>query len=157
LREGGTESAGLAGSTWIEDNPLRMKTGGWMNTRAYSYRDLEVWREGISLVESCYRLVASFPNSERQGLTSQMTRAAVSIPSNIAEGQSRSSRKEFQHHLSIAYGSLAELETQLEIAQRLGYVKDKTQCDALLESCDRIGRMLSGLRCYLKSGEKPAR
>jgi four helix bundle protein len=86
-----------------------------------SFRDLEVWQIGLDLVETVYRLTAHFPKSELFGLTAQMRRAAVSIPSNIAEGQARSSSKEFLHFLSYALGSLAELETQLELAVRLQY------------------------------------
>jgi four helix bundle protein len=86
-----------------------------------SFRDLEVWQIGLDLVETIYRCTAEFPKSEMYGLSAQMRRAAVSIPSNIAEGQARSSSKEFLHFLSYALGSLAELETQLELAMRLQY------------------------------------
>jgi four helix bundle protein len=87
---------------------------------AKSFRDLEVWRLGLDLVETIYRCTAEFPKSEIFALSAQMRRAAVSIPSNIAEGQARSSSKEFLRFLSIAIGSLAELATQLELASRLG-------------------------------------
>ena len=86
-----------------------------------SFRDLEVWRIGLDLVETIYRCTAEFPKTEVYGLTAQMRSAAVSIPSNIAEGQARTSSKEFLHFLSFALGSLAELETQLELALRLQY------------------------------------
>jgi four helix bundle protein len=85
-----------------------------------SFRDLEVWRLGLDLVETIYRCSSEFPKSETYGLAAQMRSAAVSIPSNIAEGQARASSKEFLHFLSIALGSLAELETQLELTSRLG-------------------------------------
>src|SRR5271154_3028023 len=86
-----------------------------------SFRDLDVWRLSLDLAEAVYQCTASFPKSELFGLTAQMRRAAVSVPSNIAEGRSRSSTKEFLQFLSIALGSLAELETQFELAVRLGY------------------------------------
>lgn len=99
----------------------------------------------MDLVVEIYRLCANFPAAERYGLSSQMQRAAVSIPSNIAEGQARKSGGAFQNHLSIASGSLAELETQLMLAQRLGYCSE-LDCDSLLSNTDEIGRMLSGLK-----------
>ena len=88
-----------------------------------SFRDLRVWQSGIDLVTHVYRLTQSFPRDEQYGLTSQMRRAAISIPSNIAEGHARESTKEYLNHLSIVQGSLAELQTQIEIAQRLGFVE----------------------------------
>jgi len=84
-----------------------------------SFRDLDVWRLGLELVEVIYRCTATFPKSETFGLAAQMRRAAVSIPSNIAEGQARKSTKEFLQFISIALGSLAELDTQLELTVRL--------------------------------------
>src|SRR6187401_1440650 len=87
-----------------------------------NYRELKVWQHSIELSASIYQLTSGFPKEELYGLTSQMRRAAVSIPSNIAEGHSRESTKEYLHHLSFALGSLAELETQLVIAERLKYV-----------------------------------
>ena len=83
------------------------------------YRDLKVWRLAMELAEDAYKICAEFPKHEVYGLTSQLQRAAVSIPSNIAEGQARNSNKEFNHFLGIARGSLAELETQIMLAQRL--------------------------------------
>jgi four helix bundle protein len=87
-----------------------------------SFRDLRVWQAGMELVEQVYLLTQIFPKREMYGLASQIQRAAVSIPSNIAEGHTREHSKEFLHHLSIAQASLAELETQLEIATRLKYL-----------------------------------
>jgi four helix bundle protein len=86
-----------------------------------SFRDLEVWRLGLDLVQSVYKCTATFPKSETFGLSAQMRSAAVSIPSNIAEGQARNSSKQFLQFLSFALGSLAELDTQLELAHRLEY------------------------------------
>ena len=82
-----------------------------------NFRDLRVWQSGMELVVQVYRLTQSFPREEQYGLTSQMRRAAVSVPSNIAEGHARESSKEYLNHLSIVQGSLAELQTQIEIAE----------------------------------------
>jgi len=109
-----------------------------------SYADLDVWKKGVDLVLAVYRATGEFPRDEVFGLTSQLRRAAVSIPSNIAEGQSRRSSAEFRRHLSIALGSLAELETQLVIAKHLGYL-GSDQHTALLAAANEVGRMLSGL------------
>jgi four helix bundle protein len=87
-----------------------------------TYRDLDVWQRAMDLVESVYRVTASFPTEERFGLTSQLRRAAVSVPANIAEGNARIHRGDYLRHLSIARGSLAELETELIAAGRLGFV-----------------------------------
>ncbi len=89
-----------------------------------SYRDLLVWQKAIELAKATYDLTAKFPSEEKFGLVSQMRRAAVSIPSNIAEGRCRGTRKDFLQFLRIAYGSGAELETQMHIAERLGFSKD---------------------------------
>jgi four helix bundle protein len=86
------------------------------------HSDLVAWKKSMDLVEMVYQLTKQFPKEEVYGLTSQLRRSAVSIPSNIAEGYGRSGRREFAHCLSIALGSLAEVETQIEIAQRLGYI-----------------------------------
>jgi four helix bundle protein len=111
---------------------------------AKCYRDLEVWRLGLDLVETVYRCTAEFPKSETFGLRAQMRRASVSIPSNIAEGQARASSKEFLHFLSIALGSLAELATQLELANRLGYLDE--QSDVARAQSDLLGKRLHCLR-----------
>jgi four helix bundle protein len=87
-----------------------------------SYKDLIEWRKAMELVTEIYRATREFPRDELYGLTNQLRRAAVSVPSNIAEGQARFSRKEFRHFLSHARGSLVEIETQLTIAQNLGYL-----------------------------------
>lgn len=109
-----------------------------------SYRDLEVWQGAVSLVESVYHATSGFPQDERFGLTSQIRRAAASVPSNIAEGHARSSTRDFLRHLSISRGSLAELETQLLISHRLGYLSSE-RMDALASECESVGRMLHGL------------
>ena len=117
-----------------------------MSTR--SYQDLEVWQESMEFVIACYDASKAFPSHENYGLTSQLRRSAVSVPSNIAEGQGRFHTRDFVRHLSIAYGSLMEAETQLRIALRLGYITSPNLA-SLLESSRRIGRMLNGLRKVL--------
>jgi four helix bundle protein len=109
-----------------------------------SYRELEVWQKAMDLVVECYRICERFPKAELYGLCSQLQRAAVSVPANIAEGQGRSHTKEFLNHLSIAYGSLMEVETYLQIAARLNYL-DTASLEQLLERSTQIGRMLNGL------------
>ncbi|MEN9480177.1 MAG: hypothetical protein RLZZ298_1572 [Pseudomonadota bacterium] len=99
----------------------------------------------MDLIVEIYRLCQRIPAVERYGLISQMQRAAVSIPSNIAEGQARKSNGAFQNHLSIAAGSLAELETQLILTHRLGFCPEES-CQDLLSKTDEIGRMLTGLK-----------
>src|SRR5215831_10471964 len=109
-----------------------------------SYRDLEVWQKAMNLVLDCYKLTTQFPKTEVYGLTSQLQRSVVSVPANIAEGQGRSHTKEFLKHLSIAYGSLMEVETHVQIASRLQYLDDSS-LDAVLEKTGELGRMLNGL------------
>ncbi|MHB1058433.1 MAG: four helix bundle protein [Rhodanobacter sp.] len=88
------------------------------------HESLQIWQDAMDLVEAVYRISADFPDSERFGLTSQLRRAAISIPSNIAEGAARRSTPEYLRFLSMARGSLSELDTQLQIAERLAYVSD---------------------------------
>jgi four helix bundle protein len=120
-----------------------------------SYRDLRVWQQSIDLVEAIYQLTANWPQRESYGLTQQIRRAAVSVPSNIAEGQGRHGGREFLHALSIANGSLYELETQLLIAQRLRYVSVE-EGSLLLDRTAQIGRLLYGLMRRLQSSTTPA-
>ena len=110
-----------------------------------SYRDLVAWQIGMDLVERIYALTALLPADERFGLISQLRRSAVSIPSNIAEGHSRESTKEFTRFVSIARGSLAELETQILLVQRLRWLPPEHP-DAALACCDELGRVQRGLR-----------
>jgi four helix bundle protein len=109
-----------------------------------SYRDLEVWRKSMSLVEEIYRLSSGLPRIEEFGLKIQMRRAAVSIPSNIAEGHSRRHSREFLQHLSISSGSLAELETQFDLAVRLNLIP-ASEAEEATRLCQEIGKMLHGL------------
>jgi len=94
-----------------------------MTEKVMSYRDLKVWQKGIELVKLIYLLTRDFPKHETYGLTSQIQRSAVSVPSNIAEGQTRNSTADFQRFLFIAQGSLSEVDTQIVIAQELGYLE----------------------------------
>ena len=111
------------------------------------HRDLEVWQKAMRLVTEIYEVTSSFPKHELYGLTSQIRRAAVSVPSNVAEGYARNSRNELHHFIGQARGSLAELETQIELAGNLGYL-DATVVSDLLLKIARIGRMLTGLRAW---------
>lgn len=115
-----------------------------------SYRDLAAWQRSMTLVEGVYRATGTWPQTEMYGLTSQVRRAAVAIPANIAEGQGRTGTREFLHHLSIASGSLREVETHLLIGQRLGYL-DQNLCDTLLRQTDEVSRILLGLIRSLRS------
>ncbi len=112
------------------------------------HTNLEAWKVAMDLVVEVYRATGRFPQHERYGLVSQMRRAAVSIPSNIAEGAARSSRKEFANFLSMARGSLSELETQKEIAIRVGLMQQNVYIDKLL---DRASRLMTGLHRKIRS------
>ena len=109
-----------------------------------NFKELMVWQKAIDLVTEIYKITRAFPKEEVFGLVSQMQRAAVSIPSNIAEGHERNSDKEFAQFLCIARGSLAELETQIIIAEKLSYIT-KEQRINILNNCYEIGRMINGL------------
>lgn len=110
-----------------------------------SHRELLVWQKAIRLVITVYRTTKDFPPDERFGLVQQLRRAAVSIPSNIAEGKGRGSAREFARFLNIANGSLTELDTQLVISRELEYI-DETTLFELIEQANEVGRMLTGLR-----------
>ena len=112
-----------------------------------THKDLDIWQRGIKFVEQIYKDTTQFPKEELYGLTSQIRRAAVSYPSNIAEGAARASRKEFVQFLYISLGSLSEVETQLIIAERLKYLKP----DKLLEALEALRRMTLNFIKYLKS------
>lgn len=115
-----------------------------------SYRDLTVWQKAMDLAELVYLRSRNWPKEETYGLTSQVRRAAVSIPSNIAEGQGRDSTRAFLHHLSMARGSILELETQIMVAQRLGYIEESVSEDLLSKSAE-VGRLASGLIRSMKA------
>src|SRR5271169_891932 len=108
------------------------------------YQDLIAWQKGIALVAEVYRISSSFPREEIYGLTSQVRRAAVSVPSNIAEGQGRASSGEFIQFLCHARGSLYEVETQVMVANNLGYISAE-QAEVLIQRIGELGRILNGL------------
>jgi four helix bundle protein len=114
-----------------------------------NYRDLIVWQQAMDLITDCYQLTQKFPHHELYGLTSQLRRAAASIAANIAEGHGRESTKEYLRHISISYASLMELETHLQIAERLNYV-DKTSSCQMYERTSRIAKMMQSLRRSLR-------
>jgi four helix bundle protein len=109
-----------------------------------TYRELNAWTKSFELVLAIYQETASFPVEERYGITSQLRRAVVSIPSNIAEGEGRKSAKEFRHFLFIALGSLMEAETQILIAKSLGFLS-VNQADKLMLLAAEAGRLINGL------------
>lgn len=109
-----------------------------------TYRDLIVWQKSMDLVVEIYRLAKLFPQEELFGLTSQIRRATISVPANIAEGYGRRHRKEYLNHLSIARGSLMEVETHLQIALRLSYL-EREQAKPVWNMLQEIGRLLNGL------------
>ena len=113
------------------------------------HKDLVVWQKAMDLVGAVYRLTRAFPKEEIYGLRSQIQRAAVSVPSNIAEGHALKQTQAYVRHLAIASGSLAGLQTQLEIAGRLGYLGP--EITEVLGQADAVGRMLAGLRRSLKA------
>ena len=119
-------------------------------TSIRSYRELIVWQKSIDLTVRTYGLTRRFPAEERYGLTSQMRRAAASVPANIAEGHARRSTGEFLQFLGIARGSLAEVETFLTLSERLDLIQSETS-DSLLQDCAEINKMLTGLMRSLSS------
>ena len=115
-----------------------------MKTIIRNYRDLEAWKESMDLVEDVYKITKSLPAEELYGLRSQIRRSAVSIPSNIAEGHGRKGTGEYLHHLSIAKGSLAELETQLILCIRLKYFT-REELKPVWNQAQTVGKLLTGL------------
>jgi len=114
-----------------------------------NYQELVAWQKAMDLVEDVYKLTKHFPREELYALTSQIRRAAVSVPSNIAEGQGRRTTSDFLRHLSIAYGSLREVETQAMIAQRLKYVAG-ANVKSVIDRAGDVGRLLNGLMSALE-------
>ncbi len=114
-----------------------------------NYQELIAWQKAMDLVEEIYEVSKSVPRDELYGLTSQIRRAGVSVPSNIAEGQGRRTTPDFLRHLSIAYGSLREVETQILIAGRLRYV-DATTVERVIRGTSEVGRVLNGLMSSLR-------
>lgn len=116
------------------------------------YRELIAWQKAMGLVTHVYKITSAFPSEEKFGLVSQIRRSAVSVPSNIAEGQARNTTGEFNQFLGIARGSMAELTTQLIIAENLGYLQDTKET---LEMVEEVGRILTGLIKSLRPPPKP--
>lgn len=125
-----------------------------MQGRIESHRDLIVWQKAMDLVVEVYALTARFPQNEMYRLTAQLTRAVASVPANIAEGHARSTAKDYANFLAIARGSLAETETFILLAERLGYVNAETTL-AAASLIDEVGRMLSTLRRRLNPTPYP--
>ena len=122
-----------------------------MKNPARTFEDLIVWQKAMALAKRVYEFTRCFPREEVFGLTSQVRRAVVSIPANIAEGQGRGGAAEFRRFLGIAKGSLAELETQLLLGKDFGYGSPEVY-DVLLDDCGEIGRLLNGLRSSITTG-----
>lgn len=120
----------------------------------HNFRNLQIWKDAMDLAQEVYEVTETIPAKETYGIVSQMTRAAVSIPSNIAEGSGRS-EKDFAHFLSIALGSLFELNTQIMLSERIGYM-DNTQSVALQNKADKLQMMIAGfIRRLEKGGYEP--
>ena len=115
-----------------------------------SHKDLIVWQKSMSFVEEIYNLTKGFPDEEKYGLTAQLRRASVSIPSNISEGAARHGKKEFRHFLYMGLGSVAEVETQLELARRLHFASDSA-VNCQLQKITEIRRMIQGMIRHLDS------
>jgi four helix bundle protein len=120
-----------------------------MSEKIRSYRDLRVWQLGMDLAVACYETTKTFPKEELFGMTSQVRRAAASIPANIAEGHGRGSRKEYRQFLRIAQASLRELETHILLSTRVGLLTEQSS-NKLLPMADQLGRMLQALQNALK-------
>ena len=118
-----------------------------------SYSELIAWQKAMDLVQAVYETARTFPKEELYPLTDQLKRAAVSVPSNIAEGHGRKSTKDFLHHLSIAYGSLMEVETRILVAVRIGYLS-KEVGDKILERAVEVGRLINELSNALTSKKR---
>lgn len=118
----------------------------------HNYENLEVWKKGMDLVQEVYQITKQFPDIERFGITSQITRAAVSIPSNIAEGAGRNSNKDFVHFLSIALGSAYELDTQMTLCKRIGYIYEE-QYNTINNLIHDLQRMLINLQAKINPSD----
>ena len=116
-----------------------------------THKDLNVWVQSVDFVTEIYKVTKCFPKEEAYGLQGQIRRAAISIPSNISEGASRNSKKEFIQFLFVALGSASELETQIVISEKIGYIE---KVDDLLKKIETIKKMLNGLITYLKKNSK---
>lgn len=119
----------------------------------HNYKNLQIWNEAMNLAQIIYKHTENLPQMEVYGLVSQMTRAAVSIPSNIAEGSGRTTDKEFAHFLSIALGSLFELETQIILCERVGYI-DKNTASNIQDQIDKLQKMIMTFRKNIETKSK---
>ena len=126
------------------------KDGSSAGGRTRHYRDLLVWQKAMNLARAVYTQTESFPKSEMFGLQSQMRRAAVSIPSNIAEGHGRLSDGHFRQFLATSRGSLFELQTQLELASGMNFI-EQSKSTSLMEQCEEVARLINGLLAKLKA------
>ncbi len=133
----------------MNDQPHPDQDSAVNRNRVKSFRDLTVWKRSNDLVEDIYLLTRHFPDTERFGLISQMRRASVSVPSNIAEGQARHTTGEYIRSVANAEGSLAELETQLRLSKRVGLCNEK-EFQKIIPTMNEIRKMLNGLRISLK-------
>lgn len=129
---------------------MRESNGETPPQKVRGHHDLKVWHLGMEVAERCHRLAKTFPREETYGLVSQLQRAAVSVPANIAEGNGRDSVKDYLRHLSIAVGSLCEVETLIRLACRFEYVEDE-RVESLLDSIEEESRMLRGLQKSLRA------
>ena len=120
-----------------------------MSVKIESFKDLKIWQKGMEIVIDIYNLTKDFPREELYSMTSQMRRSAISIPSNIAEGFKRYHDKEYRQFLHITLGSSAELETQLILAKKLEYIKEK-EAEKIYEKIDHLSRMITALMRKLK-------
>ena len=121
-----------------------------MTEKIYSHRDLKVWQKSLDLVDMVYAATEAWPKHELYGLTAQLRRAAVSIPSNIAEGNGRSSTADYLRFLDVSFGSLMEVDTQVEIARRRDYVS-AVQQEQISTLVVEVGKMINGLRRSLRT------
>jgi len=119
----------------------------------HNFRNLQIWKDAMDLAQAIYEITEALPKTETYGLISQMTRAAVSVPSNIAEGSGRSD-KDFSHFLTIALGSMYELSTQIMLSERIGYLTSE-QSHALQRRADKLQMMISGVKRHLDDGNCP--
>lgn len=120
------------------------------NLKMRNFRDLDVWKDSVQLVKRVYFITATFPNQEKYGLVSQITRSAISIPSNIAEGCSRTSQKDFSRFLQISMGSAFELETQIEITKEVGLIDDNAYSE-IVANLHSIQKRIQSLKKYVDS------
>lgn len=123
------------------------------NVKIQSYRDLRVWQMAMDLAEGCYKVTRSFPKDEIYGLTSQIRRAAASVPANISEGHGRNSRGEYIQFLRVAQGSLKEMETHLLLSQRIGLLNSES-AETMLTESEVLGKMLRSLIRSLEAGRE---